>query len=59
MRLEVTTLCASRGDDGPGGDLDEALSEREHIAFKAVYTFSDFDSVEAFRPPPEATRCLK
>ena len=57
--LKVTTLCAYRADGAPAISIAEALSSEEHIAFIAVYTFSNPNEVERFSIPIPAAKLLK
>ena len=59
LELKVTTLCASKPVGGSGRSKEEALTKDEHIAFVAVYRFSDFDGVQPFDVPPDAARVLR
>ena len=56
-KLEVLTLCAQRTAAGPA-DPKTAFTGR-HIAFRAVYTFSDRNGVERLAVPRPAAKLLK
>ena len=57
--LKVTTLCASKAVDGPKMSKEKALTEAEHIAFTAVYQFSDRNEVPKFSVPAGAANALR
>jgi hypothetical protein len=59
VELKVTTLCASREPGAPVLPKEKALTEAQHIAFIAVYRFSDFNEVERFDVPAEAGKMLR
>ncbi len=57
--LKVTTLCASNSVDGPKLSKAKALTEAEHIAFTAVYRFSERNEVKKFPVPVGAAKALR
>ncbi len=54
--LEVVTLCATRTDKGPANK--KLGFTGRHIAFRALYRFSQRNSVEPIRVPQRAARLL-
>jgi hypothetical protein len=57
--LKVTTLCASKAPDAPKISKEKALTEAPHIAFTAVYRFSDRNEVAKFQVPAGAAKALR
>jgi hypothetical protein len=57
--LKVTTLCASRAEGSNKLTKEQMLTEAQHIAFVAVYRFSDRNEVAKFSMPAGAAKALR
>ena len=57
--MKVTTLCANKPEDGKKVTKEQMLTTESHIAFTALYKFSDLNETEKFAVPPQAAKALR